>query len=202
MKRKVAIVSKNKEILHFFALEAEQCGLLPFAFERSVTDLSEYALAFIDTDTVKSAPSLSAEKTFYICADGNGDIEYPIALEALDEILLSISRPHYKGHSAGNETKRENKLIFFEGIVDSVEYRGRSIMLSEREYATLELLCKNAYTTVSREELYGVFGGDIKNVVDVYIHKLRQKLEVPFGVRIISTQRSKGYKISVDTEWI
>ena len=32
------------------------------------------------------------------------------------------------------------------------------------------------------------------NIVDVYIHHLRKKLEEPFSRKIIYTVRSKGYK--------
>ena len=65
----------------------------------------------------------------------------------------------------------------------------------------LKLLCDNANEAVSREDMNKLFGAEDGNIAEVYICKLRKKLEEPLGKRLIYTVRSKGYKIIIDSEW-
>lgn len=77
-------------------------------------------------------------------------------------------------------------------------YKGEKIELTQREFALLHLLMMKKGEPVSRAEiLSAVFedSGENTNVVDVYVNYLRKKLDLRFGVRLISTVRGCGYTI-------
>lgn len=71
----------------------------------------------------------------------------------------------------------------------------KTVKLSKREFALLEYLYKNRGIALPREKIYSDVwgGGKGENVVDVYVCYLREKVEKPFGTRLISTARGTGY---------
>ncbi len=72
-----------------------------------------------------------------------------------------------------------------------------TIELSGREYDLLEFLAVNADRIVTRNELwqhvYDFNALPESNVVDVYIKRLRSKIERPDRPRLIHTRRGQGY---------
>jgi len=77
---------------------------------------------------------------------------------------------------------------------------GRALMLSVREFDLLVALAGHAGRIVSREELYRqAWGGTLRGgdrSCDVYIHKLRAKLERALpGQRLIHTHVGFGYRL-------
>jgi two-component system copper resistance phosphate regulon response regulator CusR len=80
-----------------------------------------------------------------------------------------------------------------------VSRSGRDIELSPREYSLLEFLLRNPGRPVSRtaiiEEVWGMDGAAITNVVDVYINYLRRKLDAGTDRPLIRTVRGVGYQI-------
>ena len=76
------------------------------------------------------------------------------------------------------------------------------VSLTAREYDVLEFLVRRAGTVVSKEAiLAGVwdfaFDGD-PNIVEVYVGRLRRKVDEPFGRRSIITTRGAGYRLATD----
>ncbi len=77
---------------------------------------------------------------------------------------------------------------------------GEIVMLSSTEWKMLYLLTRAAEKgrEVSREELSKAIGHDSEkggNIVDVYICRLRKKIEFPIGRRLIFTVRGLGYSL-------
>ncbi|MEJ7824394.1 MAG: response regulator transcription factor [Solirubrobacteraceae bacterium] len=77
---------------------------------------------------------------------------------------------------------------------------GRALTLSVREFDLLAALARNAGRIVSRDELYSlVWGGALRRgdrSCDVYVHKLRAKLEEALpGMRFIHTHVGFGYRL-------
>ncbi|MDX6652879.1 MAG: two-component system, OmpR family, response regulator [Solirubrobacterales bacterium] len=74
------------------------------------------------------------------------------------------------------------------------------IELSAREFVLLEALMRRPGELLSRRELFEqTFEGaydEGSNVVDVYIHYLREKIDRPFGAESIETVRGAGYRLS------
>jgi len=80
---------------------------------------------------------------------------------------------------------------------------GRTIELTPREYALLELLALRAGQVVSRteiwEHLYDFAAEPASNVIDVYIGHLRKRLEAGGRPRLIHTRRGLGYMLDEGT---
>jgi len=82
-------------------------------------------------------------------------------------------------------------------------WRGETeIALTAREFAVLDHLLRRAGQVVSKGEILdGVwdhaFDGD-PNIVEVYIRRLRRKIDEPFGRSAIETMRGAGYRLQRD----
>lgn len=78
---------------------------------------------------------------------------------------------------------------------------GTELTLTTREFDVLEFLVRRAGQVLSKRDiLAGVwdydFDGD-PNIVEVYIGRLRRKVDEPFGRRSIETIRGAGYRLAV-----
>jgi len=76
---------------------------------------------------------------------------------------------------------------------------GVEILLTAREFTVLEYLMRNADKVVSKREILDNiwdidFGGD-PNIVEVYIRRLRNKIDDAFDCKSIETVRGVGYRI-------
>jgi DNA-binding response OmpR family regulator len=84
-------------------------------------------------------------------------------------------------------------------ITRTVKRAGRRVDLSGREYALLEYLAHNANRIVSRtdawQHLYDFNATLESNVVDVFMRRLRRKIERPGLARLIHTRRGQGYML-------
>ncbi len=77
--------------------------------------------------------------------------------------------------------------------------RGRAVPLTAREYALLEYLARRAGDVVGRAEIaehvwdenYDPFS----NVIEVYVRRLRRKLDDPGKESLIRTRRGEGYEL-------
>jgi DNA-binding response OmpR family regulator len=76
---------------------------------------------------------------------------------------------------------------------------GKLIELTAKEFALLEYLMRHPGHVLTRTQIVdAVWRYDIEglsNVVDIYIHYLRDKIDQGFSQRLIKTVRSVGYKI-------
>jgi two-component system OmpR family response regulator len=78
--------------------------------------------------------------------------------------------------------------------------RGDSeIELSAKEFALLQALMRRPGEVLSRLELieqaWDVAYENRSNVVDVYIRRLRRKIDEPFQTRSLETVRGAGYRL-------
>lgn len=82
-----------------------------------------------------------------------------------------------------------------------VKRAGKSIQLTAKEYALLEYLARNTGKVRSRLEIAeAVWGLDFEtgtNFIDVYISYLRNKIDKPFGVKLIQTITGFGYVLKL-----
>jgi DNA-binding response OmpR family regulator len=80
---------------------------------------------------------------------------------------------------------------------------GRAVTLSVREFQLLVALIRRQNGIVSREALYAtVWGGELRDgdrSIDVYVHKLRVKLETALPAwRFIHTHVGFGYRFGAE----
>jgi DNA-binding response OmpR family regulator len=80
-------------------------------------------------------------------------------------------------------------------------WRGdQEIRLTAREFAVLEFLVRRADQVVTKTEILGAvwdfeFEGDPNNV-EVYVRRIRRKVDEPFGTTTIDTIRGAGYRLN------
>jgi DNA-binding response OmpR family regulator len=76
---------------------------------------------------------------------------------------------------------------------------GTEIALTTREFALLEYLARRAGEVVGRadiaEHVWDEHYDAFSNVVDVYVQRLRRKLDDPAGESLIRTRRGQGYQL-------
>jgi len=77
---------------------------------------------------------------------------------------------------------------------------GKAISLTAKEYALLEFLALNEDRVVGRERIgehvWDESFDPLSNIIDVYIRRLRGKLDAGFARRLIHTRRGEGYILS------
>jgi DNA-binding response OmpR family regulator len=75
----------------------------------------------------------------------------------------------------------------------------KPIDLTAKEYALLEYMMRNPNRLITREMVIGhLWDYDqsiASNVVDVYIRRLRRKVDDPFDIKLIETVRGAGYRL-------
>jgi two-component system OmpR family response regulator len=80
-----------------------------------------------------------------------------------------------------------------------VSRAGAPIELTVKEFALLEYLMRNRHAALTREQLIdAVWDGSYRgesNIVEVYVGRLREKIDRPFGAASLATVRGIGYRI-------
>ncbi len=83
----------------------------------------------------------------------------------------------------------------------TVRRSNREIVLQPREFALLEYLMRNSGNVVSKtmilEHVWDYHFDPQTNVVDVLIHRLRNKIDKDFQTKLIHTVRSVGYVLKI-----
>jgi two-component system copper resistance phosphate regulon response regulator CusR len=87
--------------------------------------------------------------------------------------------------------------------LDHTATRGnRAIRLTAKEYALLELLMLNAGRILGRaqiaEHVWDESFDPLSNIIDVYVNRLRRKIDHASDRRLIQTRRSEGYMLSAE----
>ena len=81
---------------------------------------------------------------------------------------------------------------------------GRGVSLTAKEYALLEYLMLNEGRVVGREQIaqhvWDESFDPFSNVIDVYIRRLRSKLDASGAVPLIHTRRGEGYVLTARRE--
>jgi two-component system OmpR family response regulator len=80
-----------------------------------------------------------------------------------------------------------------------VERAGKEIELTAREFDVLELLMRKTGEVLSKQDVLAAvwdftFDGD-PNIVEVYVARLRRKVDDPFDPPLITTVRGAGYRL-------
>ena len=83
-----------------------------------------------------------------------------------------------------------------------VSRRGRHISLTAKEYALLEFLARNAGRVVGRAEIAEHVWDEefdpFSNLIEVYINRLRRKVDLPPARALLHTRRGSGYILAED----
>ena len=120
---------------------------------------------------------------------------------AFDELLARIETLLRRGtaRSITPSLLRVGDLTFDRDAL-IVKRGGEEITLTSLEYALLEFLMVQAGKVVSRarilENVWGTTNDPMTNVVDVYIRRLRARIDEGSSQSLIKTVRGRGYRLS------
>jgi len=119
----------------------------------------------------------------------------PFAFEELTARVRALLRR--------KEGKKDNILCVADLKMDLVAHKvtrdNIEVILTPKEYSILEFLMRNKNKIITRtkliEHVYDFHFDTGTNVIDVYINKLRSKIDQSFDKQLIHTIRSVGYII-------
>lgn len=119
----------------------------------------------------------------------------PFEIKELRARLRALMRRE-SGNKSGNLTIDDLRLDPSTHYV----WRGETPLdLTAKEYALLEYLMRNPNRLLTREmfvaHLWDYDQTIASNVVDVYIRRLRRKVDDPYDVKLIETIRGAGYRL-------
>ena len=203
----LAIVSKRRELIRFFELEALNCGFEVSSFDKMPAELSCFDLLIVDTAITRQPPAVFEGRIIFVTdeenstPDGAECLSYPIPVDTLRYVYEQMLYGERAVERTVIRDEKDDRIFFYRDHNDTVGYKGRSITLSDHERTILTRLCECSGEPVSREELNALLGASGGNIADVYVCRLRKKLEDTDGRRVIFTVRSKGYKIVAEMEW-
>jgi len=80
----------------------------------------------------------------------------------------------------------------------------RRISLTHKEYALLEYLVRNSGRVVGRadiaEHVWDEHFDPFSNLIEVYINRLRRKIDGPKDIPLLHTKRGAGYMLGISDE--
>ena len=182
---KVAIISKNKELIRFVELEL---GIYGYGFElldRVPSIPDAYDFCIVDTDTADVIPTEESDmEIMCVCA--------PVSLSELDAFCAHKTGAPQMRH--GQSASAADAVYVEDERTCTVRLCNTQIKLTRAEYELLITLCEAKGKAVSREQIRALFGTPSGNIADVYICSLRKKLERATSQKVIFTERSRGYR--------
>ncbi|MEU6138843.1 response regulator transcription factor [Streptomyces sp. NPDC047081] len=121
-------------------------------------------------------------------------VSYAVLLARLRALLRREARERPAVLTAGD--------LRLDPATRTVTRAGREIEVTARELAVLEFLLRRAGEAVSKRTILDhVWGDDFEgdpNIVEVYVRRLRNKVDRPFGRRSLLTVRGHGYRLVRD----
>jgi DNA-binding response OmpR family regulator len=146
-----------------------------------------------------TAKSSIEEKVLGLNSGANDYISKPFSF---DELVARIKVQLREGRHLTNRLKvADLQLDCDEKTVTRGDKR---IELSSKEYILLKYLMFNKNKTVTEEminnSLWNMDKQTASNIINVYIYRLRKKIDKEYNNKLIHTVRGMGYKISADNE--
>ncbi|GBE06505.1 MAG TPA: response regulator transcription factor [Nitrospirae bacterium] len=119
----------------------------------------------------------------------------------LFEELLARIRALLRRNSEVKTSSVEVGDLIINMATHEVKRGGKDILLSAREYALLEYMALNRNKALSRalltEHIYNEDFDLDSNIIDVFINRIRNKIDRGFNVKLIHTVRGAGYMLKV-----
>lgn len=114
------------------------------------------------------------------------------------EELLARVRSLFRRQGTVRQTILEHRGIRMDLLAHTVSFDGKTVELTNREYALLELFLTHIGRTLTRtqigEKIWDAHYDMQTNLIDVYVRKLRQHFDSEDGAQpMIKTVRSVGY---------
>lgn len=126
-----------------------------------------------------------------------GADDYLVKPFKFKELLARVEALHRRSRLPGSDSLLQAADLQVDLQRRLVQRQGKPIRLTAREYELLVYLLKHKGRVVSRETILAAvweMDWDVEtNLVDVYINYLRNKVDKPFGTKLIKTVIGMGY---------
>ncbi len=123
---------------------------------------------------------------------------------AFDELLARLRALLRRQSNANRMPRQEYAGLSLDPATRAVHRDGRSIELTNKEYALLELLLRHpgqVYTrTAILESVWGYDFDASSNVLEVYMNFLRKKVDAQAAKKLLHTVRGVGYVLREEPE--
>jgi DNA-binding response OmpR family regulator len=128
----------------------------------------------------------------------SGADDYLVKPFAMRELLARLRALLRRNHPYTNGRLEMADLVV-DPITHTVEREGRAIDLTPKEFALLEYFMYHPNQVVTREMIeQHIWNYDFEcssNVIDVYVRRLRRKIDQPFEAKLLTTIRGIGYQL-------
>jgi len=118
---------------------------------------------------------------------------------SVDELVARV-RSLLRRQSPGRSTVLVSDSIRLDLVAHTVTCDGRKVDLTSREFALLELFLQNPNRLLTRtfiaEKVWEASYDLETNLIDVYVRRLRRKLEISPDRPLIRTVRGSGYQLA------
>ena len=168
----------------------EESGVELIVFDATSLELSTPLRGFINRNHSSNRIAIINN------AGGNLSVRFDKVLPfpfLISELRAAVLDAYSTAEKANAESTPREKCFVLSTDALGVSFENTYIPLSKYEAKLLKLLCENSGRCVTRKDILSLFGADDSNISDVYICHLRNKLETPFGIKVIYTVRGEGY---------
>lgn len=133
----------------------------------------------------------------------SGADDYLVKPFALGELQARL-RALFRRESSDKTGKLITGDLTLDPATHFVERNGKVIQLTAKEFALLEYFMRNPNRVITREmaesHIWNYDFQAISNVVDVYVRRLRRKIDDPYEIKLFETIRGAGYRLRKPSE--